>query len=528
MLTNCDDVIYRRCFVLFRPAILIYVDGLTDKKTLEQHVLKPLSGMGRGDGEAGEPKGLAEGPAVPAGQYGAPGGGRPKQPGAAGSPGRAVAGKRLAQADRRPAASLTAWLLATLSTHRVREVGGLEEAVAGLLEGEALLLVDGAASAYLIEARGFPKRNVEEAKNEMVVRGARESFTETLSDNLALVRRYLPDARLKVRVLSLGSRTRTKVAILYLEDIASSETVREVLRRLGAIQIEGMLESHYLEEMIRDHPWTPFPLLQHTERADKTAAGLLEGRVILLTDRSPHALIVPTVFWDFFQTAEDYHFVFPVAVFFRWLRLGASLLHMFLEGAYIALLGVNPEFFPTALALSVSGTRQGVPFGGWLELLLMDLAMEVFREATIRLPGIIGPAVGIVGGTILGTAAVEAGLVSNIVVIVVAATAITSFAAPSYSLAVAFRLCRYFVLLWSSLFGIYGLVLAFVLVQLHLVGLQCLGIPYFAPLAPFQRRDLGDVLARVPLAAARRRPSFTASPRPARLARGWREADEFE
>lgn len=479
ILANCDDVVYRRCQVLSRPAVLVYVDGLTDKKTLEQHVLKPLANpAGAGEGRAG--------------------------------------------------AGITDFIFVTLSAHRVKETRYLDAAVAGLLEGEALLLVDGATSAYLIDARGFPKRNVEDAKNEMVVRGPRESFTETLTDNVALARRYVKDQRLKVRIKQVGSRTHTHVAVLFLEDLASPDLVQEVFRRLEAISLEGVLESHYLEELMRDHPWTPFPLLLNTERPDKVAGALLEGRIVLLTDRTPNALIVPSTFFDFFQTSEDYHYIFPVGTFFRWLRYLASLVTVFLPGIYIALLQVNPELFPTSLAMSVSGSRQGVPFTGWMELLLMDVTMEIFREATVRLPGTIGPSVGIVGGLVLGTAAVEAGLVSNIVVIIVAGTAISSFSVPSYTLASAFRLMRYFILIWSGLFGIFGLVIGFILVQLHLVHLHSFGVPYFTPLGPTRPGDFRDTLWRSPLWSFKRRPSFAASPRPRRLVQTWREDDEYE
>jgi len=468
----CDDLVCRPCRVCSRPAMLVYIDGLTQKEMLEEHVLRPLAGA-------------RDCPGVP------------------------------------PTGEL---LSALLTAHQVQKTSSLKDALAGLLGGEALLLT-GDRVVWLIEAKGFPRRGVEDAKSEMVIRGARESFTETIMDNVALVRRYLPDPRLKVRFLEVGSRTHTRVAVLYLEDLAAPELVAEILRRLEAACLEGVLESSYLAEMTSDHFWTPFPLVQHTERPDKTAGVLLEGRVILLTDRSPNALILPSVFFDFFQTAEDYYYPVAIAAFFRWLRLGASVSSMFLTGLYIALMGVNPELLPVDLALSISGTRHGVPFSGWTELLLLDLAMEVFREASVRLPGALGSAVGIVGGMVLGTAAVEAGLVSNIVVIVVGATAITSFAAPSYPMAAAFRLCRYFVLLLASFFGLFGLLLAFALLQLHLVRLQSFGVPYFTPLGPFIPRDLGDILARKPLVLDSRRPSFVVLRHPRRL---WREADEYE
>ncbi len=373
------------------------------------------------------------------------------------------------------------------------------EVVEGLLKAQGVLFIEGAAAALVLELREWPQRQVDDPKDEAAVRGPGESFIELLITNVALVRRHVRNRYLRVRTMEVGGETKTTVALLYLDNLADPDLVAEVRRRIEGVGDRNILDSAHLAGLIKDSPWSPFPLLWNTERVDRATGYLLEGRVVILTDGSPGAIIAPTTFFDLFAAPEDYYFSFYYGTILRFIRLINALLAMTLPPLYISLVSYNVEMLPTKLALLIAGTRQGIPIPALIEVVLIELAMEALREASVRMPRAMGQTIGVVGALILGTAAVQAGIISNMMVIVVAVTAITSFAMPSYQLGVTTRVLKYFLVAWAAVFGTYGLVLGFSIILAHQIGLESFGVPYFSPAAPGTAKQAGSTLLRFPL-----------------------------
>ncbi|WP_164821785.1 spore germination protein, partial [Paenibacillus koleovorans] len=274
------------------------------------------------------------------------------------------------------------------------------------------------------------------------------------------------------------------------------------------IKIDGILDSGYIEQFIQDNHFTPFPQIQYTERPDKAVASLLEGRVVILVEGSPIALILPTVFAQFYQTIEDYSERFLVVSFIRITRLLALVFSLIFPALYVGIIAYNPELIPTTYVVAVSGGRAGVPFPAVLEVLIMEISMEVLREATIRLPQQVGGALSIVGVLVVGQAAVSAGFVSPITVVVIALTTIGSFATPAYNAALALRLLRFPLIILSGMFGLYGLVVGLILIVNHMLSLKSFGVPYLSPIIPGNFEGMKDTVFRSPLFWMHRRPAL--------------------
>lgn len=403
-----------------------------------------------------------------------------------------------------------------LPNHQVVRHGTLGEVVHAVLAGDTVLLVDGLTTAMALATRGWEHRRPEEPAAEPVVRGPKEGFTETLMVNIALVRRRLQDERLRVEITYLGARSRTAVAVAYMAGLAMPELVAEVRSRLCRIQIDGVLESGYLEEMIEDHPFSPFPLIKMTERPDVVAGSILEGRVALLTDGTPHAMVVPATLAAQMQAAEDYYERWPMAIFVRTLRFlyfGIALLG---PSTYIAITTFHHEMLPTNLLINLMAAREGVPFPALVEALMMELTLEVLREAGVRLPKPVGQAISIVGALVIGESAVRAGLVSPVMVIVVSVTAISSFVIPIYPLSFSVRLLRFTIMLLAGTLGFYGIIIGLIALGIHLASLRSFGVPYLSPVMPPDASDMHDLVIRAPWWMMRRRPRSVKTPDPIR------------
>lgn len=387
-----------------------------------------------------------------------------------------------------------------------------------LLEGNVVLLIDGMDQALYFNLRKIEHRSIEQPQTEQVIRGSRDGFIENLQSNLSLLRYRLQTPDFRVVTAPLGARTRSKVAVCYIEGIADPGLVQKVMKRLSAINVDGILDSGYIEQFIEDHPLSPFPQVQPTERPDKSIASLLEGRVIILVDGSPFCLIVPALFNQFFQTVDDYTERFVVGSLLRMIRLIALLFSLFFPALYVSIISFNPELLPTEFAVAITGARAGVPFPAVLEVLIMEVFMEVLREATIRLPQMIGGALSIVGVLVIGQAAVAAGLASPTTVVVVAITTIGSFATPAYNAAISSRMLRFPLIILAGCFGLYGVMLGTIVIVNHLLFLESFGVPYMTPFVPTIWKDLKDSIVRVPLWWMRSRPSFLNTPDPDLLA----------
>jgi len=378
----------------------------------------------------------------------------------------------------------------------------------GVLGGDTGIFIEGNEKAILLGLRGPSLRSVSEPTTEAVVRGPREGFIENLRTNTAMVRRKIKSPRLKMKSMVIGKHSNTSVVLSYMEGLTDPALVEEAELRLSKINIDGVMDSGYIEELIQDSAYSPFPQIQHTERPDLVAAALLEGRIAIFVDGTPFVLLAPTVFVQLLQASEDYYERFQIATLLRWLRYFFLIASLITPAMYVALTTFHQVLIPTSLLFSIAAAREAIPFPAVLETLIMEVIFEALREASIRLPKAVGTAVGILGALVVGQAAVEAGIVSAPVVIVVSVTGIASFTIPHFSGAIAIRMLRFPLLFLASVFGIYGIFIGLMLIVGHLANLRSFGVPYFTPFAPLKLSDMKDVLIRAPQWALHTRPSF--------------------
>lgn len=394
-----------------------------------------------------------------------------------------------------------------ITTKEMIRGSSIKDLMNGLLLGEVGLLIDGVDCALVISAKGNDYRLVGETDTESVVRGPREAFVETLSVNIGLIRRRLQSPNLVVESVKIGNVTRTKVCFAYIRGICTSELVAEVRKRLGKMDIDGVLESGYIEEFIQDHPYSPFPQVGNTERPDRATAALLEGRVVIITDNTPIVLIVPGEFFSLLQAAEDYYNRYIFSTLVRFLRYFALAIALLLPAFYIAIVNYHQEMIPTPLLISIIASRMGVPLPAFFEALIMEVSFELLREAGVRLPKSVGQAVSIVGALVIGQAAVQAALVSSLMVIVVALTGIASFTIPQYNIALTIRVLRFPLMLLAAFLGVFGVMTGLLVIVMHMSSLRSFGVPYLAPVSPFNVGDLKDVAVRAPWWTLTGRPS---------------------
>lgn len=385
-----------------------------------------------------------------------------------------------------------------LPVGHVMDVSDRDSLISGLLSGDTAIMVDGCKKGLMVCSKGWAQRAVEEPSSQTVVRGPKEGFTETLRTNTALIRRRVKDPNLRMMVRTIGRRTKTEVAVMYIKGVANDDIVEEVCRRLDRIDIDGIVDSGYIEELIQDETFTFFPTVFNTERPDVAAEGLLEGRIVLVVDGTPFALLVPALFSHFFQTSEDFSQRSDISTLLRLLRYLCFFLSLLVPSLYVAITTFHQEMIPTPLLISLAAQREGVPFPAVLEALLMEVTFEILREAGIRMPRAVGQAVAIVGALVLGEAAVQAGIVSPAMVIVVSITAISSFAIPVFSFAVSARINRFIFIFLGATFGLYGIAVGLLAMVLHLCSLRSFGVPYMLPFSPFAAAGQGDALVRFP------------------------------
>ncbi|MFD0617654.1 spore germination protein [Paenibacillus sp. GCM10027629] len=375
-----------------------------------------------------------------------------------------------------------------------------------ILGGSSVLFVNGSAEASILDTQGWPQRSIGDPQIESSLKGAHQGFVETGSQNIALIRRYIPSTELKIKELKVGVRGNTTVSILYLGDVAQPEILEELEKRIQKINVDAIINAGELGEFIEDNPYSPFPQFVSTERPDSAASQILQGRYVMVVDGSPNVLIGPATFVSFFQSIDDYSTRWLISSFIRVTRYFAFFIALFLPAIYIALISFNYVVIPIKLIISIGESRERVPFPPFAEAIMMEITLEMLREAGIRLPAPIGQTVGIVGGIVIGQAAVQAGIVSNIMVIVVASTAIASFIIPNYDMGAAVRFLRFPMMIIASIFGIVGIAAGLMTLIIHLVTLKSLDTPYGSPLAPVRFTDWKDTFIRAPLWIMKKRP----------------------
>lgn len=384
----------------------------------------------------------------------------------------------------------------------------LHDIVWHILNGYAVLLVDQHDKAIALEVGGAEKRSIVEPSTQTIIRGPKDGFVESINTNIGLVRSRIKNPNLVFEDFHIGRDSHTQLSIGYLKNVVNQDILDELKYRINKINTSAVLDTGNIEEFITDQNFTPFPLIYNTERPDSVSANILDGKIAIMLDGTPFALIAPTVFTDFFQSAEDYYQPYFMTSFIRVIRYISFMITLVLPSLYVAITTYHHELLPTQLLISVQAQREGVPFPAVIEILMMELTFEVLREAGVRMPRVVGQTLSIVGALVIGQAAVEAGLVSNVLVIIVAFSAIASFVSPIYNFAIAARLIRFLLILVAAVFGLYGVLWVLIMMVIHLVSLRSFGIPYLTPVAPFKIGDQTDIFVRFPIWADNKRPSY--------------------
>ncbi|GGM24199.1 spore germination protein [Paraliobacillus quinghaiensis] len=391
-----------------------------------------------------------------------------------------------------------------ISTSSMKEANTIDDVVNGVLSGATAIFIDGYASAFLIKSIGFESRNVQEPQTEASVRGPREGFNEVLNVNSSLIRRKIKNKNLIFEDMEIGKETKTVVRIGYIEGIANTKVVEEVKQRLKRIDTDSILESGYIEQFIEDHPYSIFPTIGNSEKPDKVAAKIVEGRIAIFCDGTPFVLTVPHVFIEALQVPEDYYSRPYLASLLRMFRVLALFLTIGTPAIFVSVATFHHEMVPALLLTTMAAAQEKVPFPTFLEALLMTIVFELLREAGVRLPRPVGSAISIVGALVIGEAAVTAGLVSAPMVIVVALTAITGFVVTALNDAII--LMRFILLFMAGAFGFYGVLIATFIMLAHLSSLRSFGTPYLTPIAPVILSEWKDAIIRMPLWLLHSRP----------------------
>lgn len=456
VLRDCDDVVFRPFKAYGRNALIVFFAKMADITLVEKNILEVFMGKGQGKQNMLNTEDIYN---------------------------------------------------SIITTATLEILTNASEALNTLMTGNVLLFIDGIADPFAIGAEKFVKRSVGHPVGEDVIRGPHDSFNETLSDNIVMIRRRTRDTNLKVKFVRIGQRSRTSVALVYVANLVKPGLLEEVKRRLGKINTDILLSTFKIEDYIVDHPWSPFPQVQSTERPDKVVASVYEGRVAIIVDNTPFALIVPSTYSSIMQTPEDYTAPASIASLIIITRHIAAFIAVYLPGLYISIVSFHPGMLPTTLAISIAELRARTPFPSFWEALLMEALLELFQEAIIRLPKKIAGAAGVVGALVIGTTVVQAGLVNPLLVVVVATTAIASYTMPNYAYSTALRFLRVPILIMASVLGLYGVILGFLAVTVYMCAMRSFGESYLGAIFDISLfADWKDMLIRMPLSSLKNRP----------------------
>lgn len=455
---DCDDIKFRSFDARGTKALLVFLEGMTNVTLLEKNVLETLMEPTKGqqDGAISDLKGLVN---------------------------------------------------TLITSSSLTLISNTEVALEAILTGNALLMLDGIAEVLTIGAVKHIKRGIEESKSEGAIRAPFDAFNETLSDNIVLLRRRSRDTNLKVQISKLGDRTKTSIALVYVANLVKPGLLEEVRRRLDSIQTDQILLSYTVAEAIGDHPWTPFPQTLSTEKPEKVISSIYEGRVAIMVDNTPFALMVPCTYSSLMQSTDDFTVQPVIGSLLRITRHGAAFIAIYLPAIYIAIVSYHPGILPTPLAISIAELRAKTPFPSFLEALIMEALLELFQEAVVRLPGKLAGAASVVGGFVIGTTVVQAGLVNPLLVVITAVTAIASYSISSYNFGIALRALRVPMFIAATVLGIYGVIISALLVTIHLCSLRSFGESWLGGITDITLlEDWKDGLVRFPEKFLRTRP----------------------
>ncbi|WP_341357419.1 spore germination protein [Rossellomorea sp. y25] len=436
-LYHTKDLKIRDLIFLDKPCKLLYIDSLVDKKLIEQNIIEPFL----------ETKGNATPETV-------------------------------------------------IKNAEYSRSTDLEVAVTGLLEGSCALLEEGVASVLLMPVAAGDDKSIQEPENEHIIKGSHDGFTENMNKNLFLIRRRVKNPSLQMKNYTLGSKTQTKVSVVYLEELVDHGPLDILIERIEAVEVEELQSAGELEELIEDNSYSVFPQLLATERPDRAASYLLEGKSLVIVDGNPHVLVSPITFFSFYQSPDDYNSRWIIGSFFRLIRIFSFLMAICLPAVYIAIVSFHSEILPLGILYAIRVQIEYIPLPPFFEAIAMQVVLELLKEAAIRLPSPIAQTVGIVGGLVIGTAIVEAGFISNTMIVVVALTAIASFVAPVNQMGTGARIMAFPIMLAANFFGFLGIVLSLAVLLIHLCRLESFGKPYLESIAPFYFHQLKDTFIK--------------------------------
>jgi len=463
LIAKNNDIVTREFMAGERRAVLYYVDGLASRDTISDFIMRTLM-----DEQEGE----------------------------------------------KNFKSMDTVLDKVLVCGEVSKVNTIKEAIDGFLKADLALFIDGFSEALVINTKGFERRSIQDPQTDSVIRGPREAFVESMRSNTALLRRRIRSTNLVMESVSAGRNTKTDITLAYLEDTVKDGLVEEIKKRISKINIDGIIDSGYIEQFISDHPNSVFPTMGYTEKPDIAAAKILEGRVAIIVDGSPFVLTAPALFAESFQSPEDYYNNPVYASVLRIIRYLSFFISIFALPIYVAVVSYHYELIPMSMLLSIAAAEEGTPFSTPAEAFIMILVFEILKEAGVRMPKPVGQAVSIVGALVIGETAVSAGIIGAPMVIAVALTALTAFVVPMQTNSVV--ILRYIMLFLATLMGGVGIVAGGIGILLYLSGLNSFGTFYFEPIASFHLEDMKDIFIRAPLKTMLTRPVETTDKNPRR------------
>jgi spore germination protein KA len=395
-----------------------------------------------------------------------------------------------------------------LAVNNIKKTNNLvNDVITNMLNGFTVLFIDGCKECLLIDCKGYEKRSIEKPATETAIKGAQEAFTENLRTNITLIRRIVRNKNLVTENIPVRSTNNFTCAVMFVDGIANPKLIHEVKRRIESINIDIVSSDGMLEQLIEDKPFTIFPQVLSTERPDRAASFLLDGQVVVASEGSPFIFAVPVTLFHLYHTIEDANLKWQFATALRFIRILGIFSSALLPGLYIALTLYHREMIPTELLASIARAKESIPFPGLIEVLIMEISFEVIREAGIRVPGVIGPTLGIIGALILGQAAVSANLVSPVLIIIVAVTGLGNFAIPNYSFATSVRILRFSFILIGYAAGFYGIAACMAIIGANMCNLKSFGVPFLSPVAPKTRRST-DLVIRQPISQQKERSDY--------------------
>ncbi|MGJ7919456.1 spore germination protein [Neobacillus sp. LXY-4] len=393
------------------------------------------------------------------------------------------------------------------SISRIMEVSDIQTVSEQILAGNTVLIINESNRGLVFRSSNLTGRSISEPSTERTVRGPQEGFVEDIHKNVMLIRRKIKTPALKVENFTIGEKTKTQISVVYIKGIASDEIVKEVQQRLSRIAIDGILDSQYVEAMIKDSPRSPIPTVLSTERPDRVCGGLLEGKVAILVDGTPFVLTVPALFIEFLHSSEDYYDGSLAATLIRWIRFLGLLVTIILPAFFIGLVNFHPDLLQDPFIIRIAANRESLPYPAVIEALFMLITFELLREAGLRMPKTLGGAiVSILGLVLIGQAAVHAGIVGPVLSVVISVTALTSFIIPNYSFHQIARFASIPLLILSGLFGFMGIIIGLMFGLAYFVSLRSFGVPYLSPVTPARKEGWKDVFIRAPWWAMDSRP----------------------